>query len=252
MHIHSEGRSITGRRQNNEDNLLLAPKLGLYLVADGMGGYHGGEVASALVVQTFEEFFQETARDPDMTWPLSQDRDRALVPNLIRAAVALAHQRIQDQRQGEYNSMGSTVALVVVRDDHAYLGHVGDSRIYRLRGQTLERMTRDHSLIEEFRQHSPDMLTDEAIARYSNVITRAVGFSLNHAKYPPPDLREETLAPGDTFLLCSDGLTERLDDDHLRALLLDTPPERLAETLVQRAYDQGARDNITAITLRAA
>jgi serine/threonine protein phosphatase PrpC len=250
MYVDSQGLTHVGRRSNNEDSLRINRDLGLYIVADGMGGYEGGEVASQLVVETIERFFEEYQRDEELTWPFALDEGLTMTGNLARVAVRLAHQRVLARRHGALAQMGSTVAMVALRGREALIAHVGDSRVYRLRGGALERMTRDHSLLEELRERPDHPFGEEAEARFSHVITRAVGIPPHsHAQRPDPDLRAEALEPGDIYLLCTDGLLEALDEARIAALLGLQPPAQACEALVREAYARGGRDNITAIVL---
>ncbi len=238
------GQTHTGRRKNNEDALLTRPDLGLFAVADGMGGYEGGEVASRAVVEAVEGFFRRTADDPDATWPFALDRAISWAENLLRVAVHLANKAVFARKEGNLRRMGSTVAALLLSDGAASVGHVGDSRVYRLRDDALEQLTRDHSLYEEVAaaSESPPSRADYP---YANVITRALG-----TPCPDPDLRREPLRPGDLFLLCSDGLTEKLADDELASIMEGDHLDRAVTNLVEAALESGARDNVTVVLVR--
>jgi serine/threonine protein phosphatase PrpC len=138
--------------------------------------------------------------------------------------------------------MGSTAVALAVDEDRAVLAHVGDSRIYRLRDGVLEQLTRDHSLLEELRR----MGAVEHPEGIGHVITQAIGFGEDTR----PDVRVELARPGDALLLCSDGLTDPLDEESLARLLADPDPARACDRLVEAAYEAGGTDNITALVVR--
>ena len=241
--------TFVGRRKRNEDAYVLDAELGLFAVADGMGGYSGGEVASHLAVDALAEFWSASA-DPDATWPYAYDRDLGFHENRVDAAVRLANRRICERRTGELRNMGSTVVMLAIRPGKAICGHLGDSRIYRLRrgdaGPRLTQLTRDHSLYEQLREAgTPDLPPLEEFA-YANVVTRALGAH----EQGRPELRTLDLADGDLYLLCSDGLSGVLGDDELARLLAATPIESVADVLVDAAHTAGSKDNITAIVVR--
>jgi serine/threonine protein phosphatase PrpC len=212
----------------------------LFAVADGMGGYEGGEVASRVTVDTITAFLSSNVADREITWPFSMDRSLSYVENLLGVAVRLAHERICERKQGRLSRMGSTVAALVLTGEVAVTAHVGDSRVYRLRHGQLVQLTRDHSLVAEMR--SAGMTVDSAPFR--NVVTRALG-----TPCAEPEVRTHPLLAGDRYLLCTDGLVERLDDDSIREVLAGSPPQLACSELVQRAFDAGARDNITAVVV---
>lgn len=249
MKIESAGRTHVGRRPNNEDAFCVEPAWGLYAVADGMGGYEGGEVASRLVVETLQGFFRRNAADGDATWPFAVDPKLGYLENIVATGVRLADREVQAQRKGRLGSMGSTLALLAVRDARAVVAHVGDSRVYRLRDGALRQLTRDHSLWTEMRATGtagvPDRREDHP---FGNVITRALGMK-NAAK---PDLFADDLRPGDTFLLCSDGLSEPVPDDVIARALATRAPDEACASLVWEAFERGGRDNITAVVARVA
>ena len=234
-----------GRRKRNEDAYVLDAELGLFAVADGMGGYHGGEIASHLAVSALAEFWALSA-DPDATWPYAFDRALGFHENRIDAAVRLANRRICERRDGDLRNMGSTLAALILRPSAVIVAHLGDSRIYRLRGGSLVQLTRDHSLYEQLREAGAADLPPLEEFAYANVVTRALGA----AEHDRPELRTLDLVDGDVYLLCSDGLSGVLDPDTIAEVLGDTPIEAVADRLVDVAYAAGSRDNITAIVVR--
>ena len=245
--IDHAGLSTTGRRANNEDSLCAEPTLGLYAVADGMGGYEGGEVASRLAVETLAEFLRRNRGDDDVTWPFGIDPALDPEENLVSVAVRLAHREVLARQTGHLDRMGSTLALMVAQGSNVVLAHVGDSRIYRLRAGTLLPLTRDHSLWAELQASGMSGLPSRESYQYSHVITRALGMSGETR----PELRREQLLPGDVYLLCTDGVTEKLTDAQLAALLAAPQSAReLCRAIVDAAFAAGGRDNITAVVLR--
>ncbi len=236
--------TIVGRRKRNEDAYVLDAELGLFAVADGMGGYAGGAEASNLAVTALAEFWGVSA-DPENTWPYAFDRALSFQENRIDAAVRLANRRICERRTGELAHMGSTVAALILRPSAAIVAHLGDSRVYRLRAGELRQLTRDHSLYEQLLATGADLPPLEQFA-YANVVTRALGA----AEHDRPELQTLDLQDGDRYLLCSDGLSGVLGPAELAAMLAGLPIEAAAERLVEAAYAAGSRDNITAIVVQ--
>ncbi len=246
MNVESAGLSSAGRRKNNEDAMLVAPTLGIYAVADGMGGHVGGAVASQLVVTTLEAFRRRTA-DPMATWPDTIDARLGHGENVILSGVRLAHAAVSAQRRGKLAQMGSTLAALVIDAGRIVVGNVGDSRVYRLRDGRLAQLTRDHSMYAELEAAGITDLGPRAQSPHACVITRAVGL---------PDAFEadvcaRSVRAGDTYLLCTDGLFEGLSDAAI-ATILGTPAgaDELCRALVAGAIAGGSRDNVSAVVLR--
>jgi serine/threonine protein phosphatase PrpC len=235
--------SHIGRRKNNEDRLCVLPELGLFAVADGMGGYEGGEVASALTIEQLSDFVQRNRRDPAGTWPCKEDKKRSFVENLLAAGVMVAHQSICAQRQGVLEQMGSTVVAAIVDSGRLCFAHVGDSRLYRLRNGTLEALTRDHSVWAEL--EAQGMAGAREDFPFRNQITRALGTNAARA-----DTGSAELLAGDTYLLCSDGLYDPLAPEVI-APLMGLPLDEAAQALVKAAYDAGGSDNISLVLIRS-
>jgi serine/threonine protein phosphatase PrpC len=244
----ASAHTFVGRRKHNEDAYLLDPEGGVFAVADGMGGYAGGEVASRLAVEALAEFFQNIAHDSDATWPYGLDPSLTMAENRVDAAVRLANRRICAGREGHLRDMGSTIAMVSLQPRSAVVAHLGDSRVYRLREGTgepaLEQITRDHSLYEQLKDGGV-AVPPLAEFSYGNVITRALGPQAEER----PELHRIELKSGDRLLLCTDGLTGPLASEAIAALLAGGPVEEVCERLVHEAYLAGSRDNITAIVI---
>jgi len=243
--VESAAATHTGRRANNEDSFACCPELGLFAVADGIGGYEGGEIASRLVADSLAELVARTHRDPDATWPYAADPRRTLSENLLLAGVRFANRRVLERKQGPLSQMGSTVAALLCEDGEAVVCHLGDSRVYRLRDGVLAQLTRDHSLYAELQARGADLPPKEQYP-HANVITRALGM----ADAISPDFWREPLRADDRFMLCSDGLVERLGPDEIAALLADARPARACRQLVDAAYEAGGKDNITCVVVR--
>jgi len=238
-------------RQNNEDAVGCDPNTGIIVLADGMGGYQAGEVASAMAVNSIMHHIQRHAPSAlamsNSPHAVTVDehsgcRQAAL---LLHDAVHEANRQIYDSAQNNpsFNGMGTTVVAVFFYDKWVSIAHVGDSRLYRLRGGNLEQLTKDHSVLQELIDHG---LCTQQQARHSNkrnLVTRALGVGPE----VNVDLRELALQEGDLFLLCSDGLTDMLEDDLIASLLQHYPPQRAAVRLIQAANAAGGYDNISVI-----
>lgn len=246
MNLLSHAITTTGRRANNEDDLCTAPRLGLFAVADGLGGYEGGEIASAITVETIEQFIERSDRDPGGTWPCKEDKRRSFTENLLRAAMAEAHFAIMSQRTGKLGQMGSTIASLLISGTHAAIAHVGDSRVYRLRAGVLECLTRDHSLWAEMMAAGRDLPPRHEFP-FKNQITRALGLDGNSTA----DTSNIEVLGGDRFLLCTDGLYDPFEDATLAELLAEPDLERCCQRLVDTAYEKGSADNITSVVVEA-
>lgn len=239
----SAGVTDVGKRANNEDALLDEPLLGLFVVADGMGGYDGGEVASRLTVEAVRDFVADNLRDPEGTWPVRADRTRPYDENLLLAAAAAAHRAIVAGRSGRLSRMGSTVVAALVRARRVIVAHVGDSRVYRLRGGVVTQLTRDHSVWAELEALGQG--GDRASFPFKNQITRALGID----EASRADVTSLDAEPGDTYLLCSDGLYDPLDEGALREALSCAPADACAR-LIETALARGTSDNLTAVIFR--
>ncbi|MBP6630644.1 MAG: serine/threonine-protein phosphatase [Kofleriaceae bacterium] len=243
MKLDAHALTVPGRRSNNEDAVCARPDLGLFVVADGMGGYEGGEVASAIAVDAICELVRRTAGDADVTWPFRVDPRRSVGENEIAVATRLAGERIAARRHGVLAQMGSTVAVLRVTDDHVVVGHVGDSRVYRLRAGRVTQLTRDHSLLAELAASGASPVDLDNFP-YRHVVTRALGTPTGE-----PEVSAHPIVDGDVYLLCSDGLSEVLGDGELAAQLA-RPAEAACVALVDAAYAAGSRDNISAVVVR--
>jgi PPM family protein phosphatase len=236
------------KRRHNEDAYLLDVERGLFVVADGMGGHAAGEVASRITVESIQEFIAGTEEEHENTWPFGFNNRYSLEGNRLTTAVEKANERVMRavQNRPELKGMGTTVVAALFYEDRVTLVHVGDSRAYLFRGRELKRLTDDHSWVQE--QVNAGILSEDEAKSHplKNVVTRALG----GAAHVAVDLIEVPLTGGDRFLLCSDGLTGMVTDEELvRQLGSEEPPDRTVRSLVELANDRGGIDNITAILI---
>lgn len=227
-------------RDHNEDRFVIIPEHSMFVVADGMGGHQSGEVASRLATSSVSSFFRRGERAGE------SPADR------LRVALTRANAEIHARSGGTSRSqrgMGTTIvaATYASTDGMVTIAHAGDSRCYRLRGDVLEPMTRDHSLIAEAMLERPDLSDAELAYLPKNVITRALGVSAS----VEIDVRSEAAQVGDLFLLCSDGLHGLVSDDEMVSILREKCVlTEACASLVKRANDAGGKDNITVVLVR--
>jgi protein phosphatase len=250
MKISSFGKTDTGKtRKNNEDSYVVDDQRGLYAVADGIGGHEGGEVASRMAIQGLSQMVQEQLPVAKETPPygiavVEGDPITSALSRAFTLANTLIRQATDDNPALLH--MGTTMTALLLREKAAYLAHIGDSRAYRLRAGVLTQVTEDHTVIAE--QMRTGLLTHEQAQKspYRHVITRALGID--------PELMVDhqvlETRPDDTVLLCTDGLTEMLDDETIRRILEDASPQDAAERLVREANDRGGVDNITVVVIQ--
>ena len=223
-------RTDVGRvRKQNEDSVYAADAQRLFAVADGMGGHRAGEVASSMAVEALRARLQ--ARQPDL--------------QLMRQAFEEANRRIScaAEKDERLQGMGTTMTALWQTERSVLIAHVGDSRVYLLRGGRLRQVTDDHSVVAELLRCG--LITPQEARRhpYRNVITRSLG----SAPTVEVDLLERDREPGDLWLLCTDGLSNMLTDREMEALLVSLSPQRAADALMQKALEAGGTDNITLI-----
>lgn len=245
MLFRGHGASDVGRRKNNEDALLVAPEHGLWVVADGMGGYDGGEVAARTAVDSLARYFGKLG--PEGLGTHLDEDDYALAKSRVDLSLRIAHREILRRKTGRLAQMGCTIALLATQGSRAVIAHVGDSRVYLLRNRRLCALTRDHSLYAEFESTGTKILPPRSSCGFTHVVTRALGAPGDSR----PDVSTEEVRPGDVFLLCSDGLTDVIPDLRLEALLNQSPAEELPERLCAEAYGAGGSDNITVLLVEA-
>ncbi len=256
MRAIAAGLSDVGlQREHNEDSFVVLAEYDLFVVADGMGGHRAGDVASRMATETISEFFRSTAND-DVTWPFHFDTNLSEEENRLLTGIRVANRQIFDRstRSRECHGMGTTVvgAMFSQRKRRMYIGHVGDSRCYRVRGGQIQCLTRDHSLINDYLLAMPDLTEEQRSELPKNVITRALGM---HDQVVV-DLQHDDPRLGDVYVLCSDGLSGMLDDaeilDVVSTLALGTPADmnELCSRLVALANEHGGEDNVTAVVVK--
>jgi len=236
-------------RSHNEDAVASDAAHGIAVLADGMGGYNAGEVASGMATTMIAS---ELARALGRARPYEIDSktDRPVAERLLREQVLSANASIYHaaQSQPQYAGMGTTLVTCLFYDNRVMVAHLGDSRLYRLRGEDFEQLTRDHSLLQE--QIDSGLLTVEQAktAQHKNLVTRALGIDLGIE----PEIHEYPSKPGDIYLLCSDGLCDMVSDEDIGMALqaLGTNLNLAAQQLVQMANDNGGRDNVSVILVR--
>ncbi len=240
--IEAAAHSHPGRqRRHNEDAFGVHLDLGLFVVADGMGGHAGGEVASRLAVDAVASHLQQAAGHPAGSLTRAGELLAAAVRHANRAVLHAARTRIDER------DMGTTIACVLARGDRAAVAHVGDSRVYRYRDARLEMLTDDHSLLAECLR-SGYLTPDRAGAfPYRHFVTRSLGGDEN----VEADVRLIEPLPGDVVLICSDGLTGVVDEAEMESILAEEPRlDVAARRLVDRANEGGGPDNVTVVLVR--
>ncbi|HVO30623.1 MAG TPA: Stp1/IreP family PP2C-type Ser/Thr phosphatase [bacterium] len=248
MKITSCGITDVGqKRQNNEDNFLINDEINLYVVADGMGGHVGGEFASQIAVTTIEEVIQNVEVDPEATRPDWQalGSSVAISGEKLKYAIRLAGKRIFDRTndEPELRGMGTTTVAMLFDHNRVFVAHVGDSRAYRIRAGAVNQVTEDHSLVNE--QIRLGLITKDAARTHKlkNIITRSVGYQ--------EDVEIDTLVQpvekGDRFLLCTDGLSNLVEEHEILEVVAANSGEQAAQKLIDLANSRGGDDNITLI-----
>lgn len=243
-------RTDIGPRKMNQDHHGWWPELGLFVVADGMGGHNAGEVASHMAVEAIHAFIKESATVPDMTWPFGLESKYSIDANRLMTAVRLANRTIYGEgcTSPDLSGMGTTVVAILIADDRAVLVSVGDSRIYRMRNGALEQLTRDDTwLASVLGEKNAEQADPEHPLRH--VLTSVVG-TKDDVK---PGAREERLKAGDRFVLCTDGVHGKLDSQSLTSILQGAASAADgASQLVHEAITRGTTDNATAIVIDVA
>ncbi|TAN79726.1 MAG: Stp1/IreP family PP2C-type Ser/Thr phosphatase [Gallionella sp.] len=236
-------------RSHNEDSVAQEPACGLVVLADGMGGYNAGEVASGIAVSVVATEICYRLQDAA---PIERDEETGeeLGVSLLRGNIQKANASIfhASQSQPQYAGMGTTIVAGLFYDNRVAVGHVGDSRMYRLRGETLETLTRDHSLLQEQIDSGMISAEDARMSQNKNLVTRAVGVDAEVT----PEIHVHDVLPGDIYLLCSDGLNDMVEDDDIRAALyaMQGNLPLAAEQLIQMANDNGGRDNVSVMLVK--
>lgn len=243
------GLTDTGKvREHNEDTIAVDPDIGLLVLADGMGGYNAGEVASGIAVKTIVNLVKEQVEREDLN---VQDREAGLSrPTIIlRDAIHRANKIIYQtaRTQPQCEGMGTTVVAALFFDNKITIAHVGDSRLYRQRagGDKLEQVTMDHSLLQELVDRGFYSAEEAQRAANKNYVTRALGVEPN----VDVEIQEVPVNKGEVFILCSDGLSDMVEDEdiHLTINTFSANLDTVAKQLIQLANDNGGRDNVSVV-----
>ena len=224
------------RRDSNQDSFLTNSDLGLFIVADGMGGHSGGEVASSIAVKTCED----VALDPEA----NERSPREVITKMYEEASHHIYDRAANENP-ELAGMGTTMVMAYIRRNYIYVANVGDSRCYLFKKPNLWQITEDHSLINE--QIRAGVLSEAAAQNLvgRNVITRSVGYERDVT----PDVFEREIFPGEMYILCSDGLSSLVEDEKISQIVNKCTPDNVAKACVDAALASGGDDNVTVLVL---
>jgi PPM family protein phosphatase len=249
--VHVEVTDVGKVRDHNEDAIGAQPDIGLWVLADGMGGYNAGEVASGIAVKTIIDLVTEACKrevrnavEPETGYM----RQTIVLRDAIHRANKIINQTAQSQPQCE--GMGTTLVAALFFDDRVSIAHVGDSRMYRLRGNKFEQITLDHSLLQELVDRGFYSQEEAQRSTNRNYVTRALGVESN----VDVEVQEVDVQKGDYFLMCSDGLPDMVEDDdiHLTISTFNNDVRTIGEQLIKLTNDNGGRDNVSIILVRVA
>lgn len=242
------GRTDPGMvREHNEDCFVIVPESGLAVLADGMGGHLAGEVASAMAIdQVSQHLLNAFARSHELAAIGSAD-DSSLLVEAIKTANAAIHQA--SMTRPEQSGMGTTIVAAVFSNDRLTVAHVGDSRLYRYRDGVLSQITEDHSMVQELLRRGLISPEEARTSVNKNLVTRALGVD----PVVEVDVRETDLAPGDLYLLCSDGLNDVLTDEEIAGHIANHPNDldAAARSMIQQVNERGGPDNVSIVLIRA-
>ena len=236
-------------RDHNEDSLASRPELGLVILADGMGGHHGGATASNMATTSLVDGLTQ-AWTPDVLKGLDRDAAKSLSQSILQAQIKTVNGAIFEKSGSDpsLEGMGTTLVACLFYDDFLTVGHLGDSRLYRVRNETLEQVTRDHSLVQE--QLDSGMITkeDARVSNNKNFLTRALGIDPNEGA----EIHSYDVQADDIFLLCSDGLHGMVTDEDIEmtVVALKANLDLSAQQLIEAANDAGGTDNVSVILLK--
>jgi protein phosphatase len=241
------GQTDTGKvREHNEDTIAFDSDVGLLVLADGMGGYNAGEVASGIAVKTIMHLVREALEREDLARPDSAtglSRPAIILRDAISRANKIIFQTARTQPQCE--GMGTTIVAALFFDNRVAVAHVGDSRLYRLRGSGFDQVTLDHSLLQELVDRGFYSPEEAQRAANKNYVTRALGVEAA----VEVEVQEHPAQRGDIYVLCSDGLSDMVEDDdiHLTINTFGANLETVAKQLIQLGNDNGGKDNISVV-----
>lgn len=236
---------VGNRREKNEDSYIINTEHNLYVVADGMGGHLGGEIASKLAVATIEKVLTSVLHDPEMTLQADLEIKPGDYCAYLQYAIGVASSRIfyRAANDPSLHGMGTTVVAIMFNGGKAYIGHVGDSRCYVVRDGRIRQLTQDHSLVGEQLRAGVISAAEVKNHKLKNIITRSVGFQND----VDVDIIVRPIKKGDKFVICSDGLTNMVSNDVLLEIVNERGPREACMELIERANLNGGDDNITVI-----
>lgn len=235
-------KSDIGRaREQNQDYYYISeendtPKL--YILADGMGGYKGGEVASKLCTDSIRKYIQSNFE--------ATPKEKEDILNLVKSAVEYANMVVYEKSKEipELEGMGTTIEVCLIYNNKAYIGHVGDSRIYRIRKEIIRKLTKDHSYVQKLVEDKKITREEAKVHPKKNMLTKALGCT----PYVEPDVRARNFEKGDIFIICSDGLTNMVDEKRIYDIVKEDITTA-ADRLIKEANEAGGYDNITVILI---
>jgi protein phosphatase len=251
LRVEASGRTDTGlKREGNEDAFSSTEDLGLYIVADGMGGHRAGEVASRIAVETIRESYKKWAKEKTPEEDIFGIPDASLSPmgNLVRSSIRLANRIIFELAtdRKEYEGMGTTIVVLLISPDLVIAANVGDSRLYLVRDGNIERLSKDHTIVSE--QIELGIMTEEdaASSPMKHILTRTLGSSQD----VDAEVFEIEPSECDRFVLCTDGITDLIKDEEILSMTLEgESPESLCHHFIDTVLDRGAHDNATVISV---
>ncbi len=248
--VHVEVTDVGKVRDHNEDAIGSQPEIGLWVLADGMGGYNAGEVASGIAVKTIIDLVTQACKRPEKRNDIEAGTGYMRQTIALRDAVHRANKVINQtaQTQPQCEGMGTTLVASLFYDDRVSIAHVGDSRMYRLRGNRFEQITMDHSLLQELVDRGFYSQEEAQRSTNRNYVTRALGVEAN----VEVEVQEVEVQKGDYFLMCSDGLPDMVEDEdiHLTISTFNNDVRTIGEQLIKLTNDNGGRDNVSVILVR--
>lgn len=246
--ITAAGKSDIGKiRKTNEDSLYVGEDVGLFIVADGMGGHNAGEVASAMAVKIISDNLRSLIESRKS--PAINDKRFSLLTNQLAFCARLANQAIfEASRQYVQNEgMGTTMSALCTAPNFYAIAHIGDSRIYRVGPNALEQLTQDHTLVMDQMRRGLISQQEAERSNMTNVLSRAMGIE-TQSKI---DIEQHSWHDQEMFLLCSDGLTKMLDDEEMLAIIRTAKtPAAICDTCVEAANAAGGRDNVSVVVIK--
>ena len=250
LRVRFAGETNVGmKREHNEDSYYLPKSERLAIVADGMGGHASGEVASRLAVETIVSFFEDTGHDRPLTWPFKIDHGQKREIDRLVTSIKLANLKIHEeaQRNPACRGMGTTLVSTMFTEDALIVGHVGDSRVYRLREGLFDQLTEDHSLLNDYIKMKNLSAEEIAAFPHKNVIVRALGMKST----VQVDVIVEQPRLGDVYVLCSDGLSGMVTDTEIAEVVANERDlNKVCDRLIAMANSNGGLDNVTVVAIR--